>query len=86
MIDMPTRRSRYQMMELLGYNFDDLATTFKWIGQMDRQVERIDAFLGILQGAMQNFVVTQNYVSSLQYLVHQSKKGKERPKNTICDW
>lgn len=80
-IDMPTRRTRYRMMELLGYNFDDLTKTFKWIDQIDDQrKERIDAFLGTLSGAMQNYVVTKHYVSSLQYLIHQSSKAKRDQK------
>lgn len=80
-IDMPTRRTRYRMMELLGYNFDDLTKTFKWIDQIDDQrKERIEAFLGTLSGAMQNYVVTKHYVSSLQYLIHQSSKAKRDQK------
>lgn len=90
-IDMPTRRSRYQMMQLMGYNFDDLTETFNWIKEMTQQKERIAAFLGTLQGAMQNYVVTKNYVSSLQYLVHQSKKAKADQKtpyviNEVISW
>ncbi|EDX43542.1 P-loop NTPase family protein [Limosilactobacillus reuteri] len=79
-IDMSTRRTRYQMMELMGYNFNDLTETFKWIKKMDKKEERIAAFLGTLQGAMQNFVVTKDYVASLQYLVHQTKKAKRDQK------
>lgn len=81
-IDMPTRRTRYRMMELLGNNFDDLTETFKWIDGTDdsSRNDRINAFLGTLQGAMQNYVVTKHYVSSLQYLVHQSSKAKSDQK------
>lgn len=80
-IDMPTRRTRYRMMELLGYNFDDLTETFKWIDQVgDQRNKRISAFLGTLSGAMQNYVVTKHYVSSLQYLIHQSSKAKRDQK------
>lgn len=80
-VDMPTRRTRYQMMELFGYSFDDLTETFKWIDQInDQRNERIEAFLETLQGAMQNFVVTKHYVFSLQYLVHQSSKAKRDQK------
>lgn len=76
---MPTRRTRYRMMELFGYSFDDLTETFKWIDQIDDQRnEWIEAFLETLQGAMQNFVVTKHY--SLQYLVHQSSKAKRDQK------
>lgn len=90
-IDMPTRRSRYQMMEMMGYNFDDLTETFKWIKHADNKKDRIAAFLGTLQGAMQNYVVTENYVSSLQYLVHQSSKAKCDQKtpyavNEVISW
>lgn len=91
-IDMPTRRTRYRMMELLGYDFDDLTETFKWIDQIDDQRnERIKAFLGTLAGAMQNYVVTKHYVSSLQYLVHQSSKAKRDQKtpyaiNEVISW
>lgn len=80
-VDMPTRRTRYRMMELFGYNFDDLTETFQWIAKVkDQRNERIAAFLGTLQGAMQNYVVTKHYVSSLQYLVHQSSKAKRDQK------
>lgn len=80
-IDMPTRRTRYRMMELLGYSFDDLTETFKWIDQVgDQRSKRINAFLGTLSGAMQNYVVTKHYVSSLQYLIHQSSKAKRDQK------
>jgi hypothetical protein len=81
-IDMPTRRTRYRMMELMGFNFDDFAETFRWISQMNAQqrIIRIEAFLATLQGAMQNYIVTKNFVSSLQYLVHQSKKAKQSQK------
>ncbi|WP_278587843.1 hypothetical protein [Limosilactobacillus pontis] len=91
-VDMPTRRTRYRMMELFGYNFSDLAETFKWIDQVDDQrTERIKAFLGTLQGAMQNYVVTKHYISSLQYLVHQSAKAKRDQKtpyavNEVISW
>lgn len=91
-VDMPTRRTRYRMMELFGYNFDDLTEAFKWIDQIDNQrKERIGAFLGTLQGAMQNFVVTKHYISSLQYLVHQSGKAKRDQKtpyavNEVISW
>lgn len=91
-VDMPTRRTRYRMMELFGYNFDDLVETFEWINQIDDQRnERITAFLGTLQGAMQNFVVTKHYISSLQYLVHQSSKAKRDQKtpyavNEVISW
>lgn len=73
-IDMPTRRTRYRMMELMGFNFSDLAATFKWIKTMGHQKERIKAFLGTLQGSMKNYEITKHYISSLQYLVHQSKR------------
>lgn len=80
-IDMPTRRTRYRMMELLGYNFDDLTETFEWINQIeDQRNKRISVFLGTLSGAMQNYVVTKHYASSLQYLVHQSSKAKRDQK------
>lgn len=91
-VDMPTRRTRYRMMELFGYNFDDLTETFKWIDQInDQRNERIAAFLGTLQGAMQNFVVTKHYISSIQYLVHQSGKAKRDQKtpysvNEVISW
>lgn len=91
LIDMPTRRSRYQMMELMGYNFEDLTETFKWIKTMDKKKERIAVFLATLQGVMQNFVVTKDYVASLQYLVHQTKKAKRDQKtpyaiNEVISW
>lgn len=80
-IDMPTRRTRYRMMELMGYNFDDLTQTFEWIAQVnDQRNERIEAFIGSLQGAMQNYVITKHFISSLQYLVHQSTKAKRDQK------
>lgn len=79
-VDMPTRRTRYRMMELMGYNFSDLTATFKWIKTMDRKKERIEAFLGTLQGSMKNYEITKHYISSLQYLVHQSAKAKRDQK------
>ena len=80
-VDMPTRRRRYRMMELMRYNFDDLTKTFEWIAQVnDQRNERIEAFIGSLQGAMQNYVVTKHFISSLQYLVHQSTKAKHDQK------
>ncbi|KZT87961.1 hypothetical protein Nizo1840_0649 [Lactiplantibacillus plantarum] len=91
-IDMPTRRTRYRMMELFGYNFDDLVKTFEWIDQVDDQRnERIEAFLGTLQGAMQNYDATKHYIASLQYLVHQSAKAKRDQKtpyaiNEVISW
>lgn len=90
-IDMPTRRSRYQMMELMGYNFDDLTETINWIGGVNKQNERITAFFGTLQGAMRNYVVTKDYIASLQYLVHQSKKARRDQKtpyavNEVISW
>ncbi|MBB1124558.1 hypothetical protein [Limosilactobacillus albertensis] len=91
-IDMPTRRTRYRMMELMGYNFDDLVETFEWIDKINnKRNERIKAFLGTLQGAMQNYVVTKHYISSLQYLVHQSSKAKCDQKtpyaiNEVISW
>lgn len=91
-IDMPSRRTRYRMMELMGYNFDDLTKTFQWIDQVGNQRnKRIEAFLGTLQGAMQNYVVTKHYISSLQYLVHQSAKAKRDQKtpyaiNEVISW
>lgn len=91
-VDMPTRRTRYRMMELMGYNFDDLTKAFQWIEQIgDQRNKRIEAFLGTLQGAMQNYVVTKHYISSLQYLVHQSAKAKRDQKtpyaiNEVISW
>lgn len=91
-IDMPTRRTRYRMMKLLGFHFEDLTETFKWISQQSTQrSERIDAFLGTLQGVMQNYVVTKHYISSLQYLIHQSGKAKQAQKtpyaiNEVFSW
>lgn len=92
LVDMPTKRTRYRMMELFGYPFDDLTKTFNWISQTDDQRnERIEAFLGTLQGAMQNYIVTKHYVASLQYLVHQSSKAKRDQKtpyavNEVISW
>lgn len=90
-IDMPTRRTRYRMMELMGFNFEDLAVTFRWIKNVGNHKERISSFLGTLQGSMKNYVITKNYVSSLQYLVHQSSKAKQNQKtpyavNEVNSW
>lgn len=80
-IDMPTSKSRYQMMELMGFNFNDMTTTFEWISKSgDQRIKRLDTFLSTLQGSMQNFLVTKHMISSLQYLVHQSKKAKREQK------
>lgn len=64
-IALSAPRSRYQMMRLMGYNFDDLTETFDWIAQNscdeEDMRERADSFLSTLAGAIKNYVIPSDY-------------------------
>lgn len=85
-IAISAAKSRYQMMRLMGYNFDDLTETFEWIaqnsGDEEDMRERADSFLSTLIGAIKNYVVPADYCAALRYLVHQSKKAVHDPQKT----
>lgn len=82
-IALSTPRSRYQMMKLMGYSFDDITEAFIWIQQHSKNSKdmcrRADSFLSTLSGAIKNYVVPTNYGASLRYLVHQSDKAVHDP-------
>lgn len=78
-LDLPRMMSRYQIMEAMGFKFDDFVHAFEWIGENSTDVEdlisRMSSFLASLKGSIKNFNIPQHYIASLQYLVHQSKKA-----------
>ena len=80
-------RSRYQIMQALGYNFEDMAVTFAWIKNNSKDPgnmqARANSFLKTLSGAIVNYNVPANYQASLRYLVHQSKAASTDPKKAM---
>ncbi|WP_251573995.1 hypothetical protein [Limosilactobacillus agrestimuris] len=83
-IALSAQKSRYQMMKLMGYNFDDITETFSWIkghsSSAKNMSQRAEAFLSTLSGAIKNYTVPVDYGASLRYLVHQSKAAVHDPR------
>ena len=78
-LDLPMLMSRYQIMQALGFNFDDFVEAFKWMDEniqdTDDLIKRMETFLDSLLGSIKNFNIPEHFNASLQYLVHQSKQA-----------
>ena len=85
LFDLPTLKSRYQIMAALGINFDDYVAQIQWISDNfndneDELVKRLDCCLDSLIGTIQNFTIPVHYAAALRYLVHQSKQARKDQK------
>lgn len=84
-LDLPAMKSRYQIMQALGVNFQDYVETFSWIAQSSSGADlekRMDVFFDSLIGMIKNYTIPEHYQAALRYLVHQSKKALEDQKAT----
>jgi hypothetical protein len=83
-VQTPRQKSRYQIMEAFGVNFDDYTRTFNWIvdAALDDKPSRVDSFLNSLAGVIKNYIIPDHFESELQYLVHQSKGAVKAQKAT----